>query len=68
MPLTLKNNHALQVSAELKFERFTGGLGMEFQVFVIGWRHAFRSEWTFIIIRKGLRGKYDLSRGGSHLR
>ena len=27
-----------------------GGLGFEFCVFVAGWRHAFRSEWPFIII------------------
>ena len=28
-----------------------GGLGFEFCVFVAGWRHALRSEWTFIIIK-----------------
>ena len=27
-----------------------GDLGFEFCVFVTGWRHAFRSEWPFIII------------------
>ena len=27
-----------------------GGLGLEFCVFVAGWRHALRSEWPFIII------------------
>ena len=27
-----------------------GGLGFEFCVFVAGWRHALRSEWTFIIV------------------
>ena len=27
-----------------------GGLGFEFCVFVASWRHALRSEWTFIII------------------
>ena len=27
-----------------------GGLGIEFCVFVAGWRHALRSEWHFIII------------------
>ena len=26
-----------------------GGLGIEFCVFVAGWRHALRSEWPFII-------------------
>ena len=25
-----------------------GGLGFEFSLFVIGWRHAFRSEWPVI--------------------
>ena len=27
-----------------------GGLGFGFCVFVVGWRHALRSEWPFIII------------------
>ena len=27
-----------------------GGLGLEFRVFVAGWRHALRSEWPFITI------------------
>ena len=27
-----------------------GGLGFEFRVFVAGWRHALRSEWTFTVL------------------
>ena len=28
-----------------------GGLGFEFCVFVVGWRHALGSEWPFISIQ-----------------
>ena len=31
-----------------------GGLRFEFCVFVAGWRHALRSEWPFIIIRRSI--------------
>ena len=29
-----------------------GGLGFEFYVFVIGWRHALRSKWHYVISSK----------------
>ena len=40
-----------------------GGLGFEFCVFVVGWRHALRSEWPFIIIIT----IYKIIGGCSHL-
>ena len=27
-----------------------GGLGFEFCMFVVGWRHAFRSEWPLVLV------------------
>ena len=34
----------------LPFKFAVGGLGLEFGVFVVGWRHAFRSKWHFILL------------------
>ena len=40
----------LQVFALNHFAYAVGGHGFVFHVFVVGWRHAFWSEWPFISI------------------
>ena len=37
------------------FAYAAGGLGFEFCMFVVGWRHALRSEWPFILLLYSLR-------------
>ena len=48
------NIHHHKVECFILFQVFlfafdVGGLGIEFCVFVAGWRHALRSEWPFMI-------------------
>ena len=48
--LSFEQCFILFCSFPLLFAFVVGGLGLEFCVFVAGWRHALRSEWPFIII------------------
>ena len=48
--LSFEQGFILFCSFPLLFAFVVGGLGVEFCVFVPGWRHALRSEWPFIII------------------
>ena len=32
------------------YEHVVGGLGFEFCVFVVGWRHALQSEWPLLVL------------------